>query len=154
MRAKSFESPLLDELREWWERARGVRSAPRRCAFDPSAHVKLLPSLLMVRTAARLGDFRFTVYGTRLVEQFNDERTGRCFKDLDRFINFDEVMQPYWRVYRACEPDLLDDRRVSPERDFIAYRRLLLPLLPDSDEDSGLPSHIVGAIDFFYRDTI
>lgn len=107
----------------------------------------------MVRTASRLGDFRFTVYGTDLVEQFGDERSGLRFDDLPRFDNFDEVMQPYWWVYANTQPHHQVDRNVSPERDFIAYQRLLLPLLDDASEDEGdRPSYIVGAITFGYAD--
>lgn len=147
-------STEISELRAWWDEARGQRLAPRYGAFDPVAHVRLLPKMLMVRTADRLGDFRFTVYGTDLGEQFGEERTGVRFDDLQRFDNFDEVMQAYWQVYTEVRPHHLVDRTVSPDRDFIAYERLLLPLLadePDEPDDGGeRPSHIVGVITFSY----
>ena len=75
--------------------------APSRAAFDPADHVNELTEIALVGTADRLEDFVFRVHGSRMSQQFGEERNRKRFSEIEAFENFDEVMDGYWRVYKT-----------------------------------------------------
>lgn len=139
------EEPFIS-LFEWWNTARSGRAFPDREEFDPFQFPRAIPDLAMIETSDQLADFRYRVYGENAVRIFQEERTGMAFSDVHIIDHAEEVMAGYWSVFGTGQPNILQHRTVSDARNYIQYKRLLLPLGPG--EDTAKPKYILAIFAF------
>jgi len=120
--------PLLLQLKAHWETVRGDNALAFRSDIDPNDLRFMLPSLMLVEAADTLDAFRIRLFGTALVQEFGEDRTGKRFADLRHVANFEEAYADFERVRRTMQPSYLTGRSISADRCYRGYSRLLLPL--------------------------
>ncbi len=144
-----IQEPQIADFFRWWITVKLDDPAPSRAAFDPADHVNELTEIALVGTADRLEDFVFRVHGSRMSQQFGEERNGKRFSEIEAFENFDEVMEGYWRVYKTGRPHYFTQRVVSSDRLHAGYARLLVPLLGPDAKGPFHPEFILARFTFF-----
>lgn len=138
-----INEPAPREDFEYWQRL----PHPRADRFDPLDLRPHLGLLSIVETADRLEDFRTRLFGTVLVEEFQQERTGMRLGDLRDVENWEKVYAPYVTVRDSGRPHYQAERGVSFLRSYRGYARLLLPL----ESDDGAVTRIVAMFSFGER---
>lgn len=122
------QEPELREVLIYWSSLEAGTPVPHRDVFSPAALTHMLPFLALVETAEILECFRVRLFGTALVQEFGEERTGALFRDLVRIEKRAEVLAPYQYVRDARRPHYQPLRSVSGDRPYRRYARLLVPL--------------------------
>ena len=81
------DNPKFRDLLAYWERKRGTREMPTRSDIDPLELKQHLGWLVMVDVLPEPGRFRFRLVGTKVVEAYGRDSTGRtveeAFADAD-----------------------------------------------------------------------
>ena len=95
-----MKHPVSQELFQYWDTLRGIRTAPERSDLDPSAIRSILADTFVLEVANRPGStrrrFSIRLSGTRFNALFLDELKGRSILSL-------------WRLDQRCTmEDLLD----------------------------------------------
>ena len=133
---------LLDRLRhadhralfEYWASKRTEGRLPARADIDPIDLRRLLPRLALIDVLRDGGtlDFRYRLTGTEIVERAGRDPTGRTFGELYAGDYRETAIATYRKVVETAKP-LLSERTypLVPEREFLRYDRLLLPLAAD-----------------------
>jgi hypothetical protein len=137
--------PTLAALHGFWLANHKHGVPPGRADIDPSKIVPLLPIVMLVDVAERIEDYSFRLFGTGLVQEFGEDRTGRRFGDLLHVENAHHVMERFRLVVQNRTPDYETSRLVSTERPHRAYARLLLPL----STDKSRVDMVLGGIAYF-----
>ena len=76
--AAELSEPILQDFFAYWDRVRRGRRFPGRGDIDPidmPAHI--LPHLVLIEVLADIGDFRYRLAGTKVVEGAGYELRGR-----------------------------------------------------------------------------
>lgn len=121
------EADLREVLTYWLVRRRGT-DPPERSDVEPTDLRRHLPRLALIDTADDLADFRIRLFGTQLVREFGEERTGCRLGDLARVENPEAALAAYAAVRDTRQPHYQPARRVSSARVFRCYSRLIMPL--------------------------
>jgi hypothetical protein len=128
--------PPFRTVFDYWQRKAPPGRLPGRQHIDPTELPKaLLPWILLIEvvTEGRQRRFRYRLVGTQVSALFGGDITGRFM---------DEVVAPRWQaeIFAAlnfvCEErqaHYLMSRISIRERDFMAVKRLALPLASDGD---------------------
>jgi hypothetical protein len=124
----------LKELLSYWEEKRAGRPHPRRADIDPLDIPDILPLLLMVDTLMGKQNYRIRVMGTKAVEVFERDYTGKNIVDMDFDGSDEQVMAAIRDVTGEDRPVRLDLEMVNRDNMIIRYEMLLLPLSRDSDK--------------------
>jgi hypothetical protein len=124
----------IDKLTDYWRGLADGDGPPLATRFDPLDITFFLGRVALVEVAPTLEEYRFRVWGTQLTDMFGEERTWKRFGDLKHIENWHEVFVRYERVVQTGEPDLLTERLVSNERDYVRYHRVCLPLASAAGE--------------------
>jgi len=143
-----FHTPEPQRLLEYWLEKRGERPRPRLSDFDLMALYKVAP-VLTIRDLVNGGtDFRCRYWGTRLVDIFGVEPTGKLLSESFNPESADILRD---RLHMALAADgalrvvtivrLVD---VTVPR---TYEGIWLPLDGDQDERQ----HTIGAFGFDYQ---
>ena len=95
-----MKHPVSQELFQYWDTLRGIRTAPERGDLDPSAIRSILADTFVLEVTSRPGSLRrsfsIRLSGTRFNALFLDELKGRSMLSL-------------WRLDQRCTmEDLLD----------------------------------------------
>jgi hypothetical protein len=101
----AIPSEKVGELYRYWQGLRGERTFPRKADLDPSHMKRLLPFLILSDITAEPLSVRFRLMGTRAVESWGADWTGRLLhegpwseqsiaEDLDRYRYMLEVRRP------------------------------------------------------------
>jgi hypothetical protein len=144
----------LRSLYEYWERKRGSRPMPSRADLDPLEMGPWLGNLLMIDVGED-GSYVYRLYGTKFVESFGVDMTGRPLDELpaeqrERVrADYETVRasrQPRGRLYTAAfEVPQLGRSAVPPggrDQQVVTWERLVLPL---SDGGERVAILLVGA---------
>lgn len=127
--------PFAKRLYEYWCSKCASGRLPGREAIDPLEIAELLPHLFLVDVA--LGDsgarFRIRLVGTKNVERFGSDGTGKWFEE--RFEG--EALAAEQRAYGAC----VDSRKPQYDsvnaqfvgKEYVNYSRLICPLATDGE---------------------
>jgi len=130
----TLQHPEHRELYAYWQSKRVDGRLPARADIDPIDLRRLLPHLALIdvlRESTDL-DFRYRLTGTEIVERAGRDPTGRTFSDLYTGDYLETAIATYREVVDTAEP-LLSERTypLVPDREFLRYDRLLLPLAAD-----------------------
>lgn len=130
--APKFNDVGHNRLYQYWNAARGDRFAPARADFDPVDVPYLLPNLYIYKVLTDPLDYELTLLGTKMVEMMGRDATGQR---LDQVISGLEgvahMRKEYDRVYTTREFVYSEVAAAWVGRDYIMYRRLLLPFSDD-----------------------
>lgn len=134
----------IDRLTAYWRGLADGEGPPLAARFDPLDITFMLERVALVEVAPTLEAYRFRVWGTGLTDMFGEERSWKRFGDLRHIENWDEVFERYSLVAKSGKPDILNDRLISTDRDYVKYRRVCLPLA----EADGTISLILSGFEF------
>ncbi|KZD04273.1 PAS domain-containing protein [Oceanibaculum pacificum] len=141
----------LAALLAYWrdKRAGAMARLPSRQHIDPLDIPGLLPFIFLVDVERRSPAlrFRYRLIGTRLVDRYGFDITGRYLETLRDRLSYDEILQDYTLCVAQARP-------VSGEYEYTDgagrkwhYQRLVLPL----SEDGGTVTMLMGANCFAAR---
>ncbi len=129
----NLKSPLLAAALRYWRSKKTGDLLPGRDAIDPLELPSVLPWLNLVDVIKDGNKYRFRhrLIGTGLVERFGRDSTGAWFDDI-----YDPEVA---RRHMAYLSEVVRDKRIDvarvpmpiPEKNFITYTRLVLPLASD-----------------------
>lgn len=147
--------PRLAALYAYWDGKRNGRGMPRRADLDPIEMRAWLGNLLLIDVTPD-GRFVYRLYGTRFVDSFGLDMTGRYVDELpadqrERVRSDYEAVrttvQPRARLYTAlfdASPAALRQAaaRVPRTPQVVTWERLVLPL---GEAAAGVTMLLVGA---------
>lgn len=123
--------PFHRQMFDYW-RGKFVDSIPPpRVAIDP---IDIPPSILpwlVLYTVHWIEDrprFQFRLVGTSVVQRYDRDSTGKYFEDVYDSATYPRMMAAFSEVALHCRPAYAQLQMPIPDRDFIPYERLLLPL--------------------------
>lgn len=123
--------PHHRQMFDYW-RGKFVGSMPPpRAAIDPlEIPTDILPWLILytVHWEEDRPRFQFRLVGTGIVQRYNRDSTGKYFEDVYDSGTLPRQISAFSEVALNCQPAYARLRLPVPERDFIPYERLLLPL--------------------------
>jgi len=136
----SLRPPLTDSrlaaLFAYWESKRNGRPMPKRADIDPIEMRQWLGNLLLIDVSED-GKFVYRLYGTRFVDNFGHDMTGRSVDDLP-VEQQERVRADYQAVCRSRLPRArlytasfeVPQRGPMPrsEAQVVTWERLVLPL--------------------------
>jgi hypothetical protein len=76
------DNPRFQDLVAYWRQKGGVRTLPLRRDIDPLELQAHLGSLNIIECLPGLGDFRYRLIGTKIVEAYGRDSTGRTVREL------------------------------------------------------------------------
>lgn len=144
---ETVQRPRLRRLLEYWHGKRDRRLMPARADVDPMQFVWLLGNISLA-DAVRSDDgsmrYRLRLVGTRAVERFGYDPTGKWIDDLPEPAYRERLREKYDEVVQRRVPlverlDMLIDDRTHD------YEILRLPL----GSDGETVDMILLAVDFF-----
>jgi hypothetical protein len=121
--------PLIRLYDYWWSKSVDNR-IPSRAQIDPLDVPDLLPTIFLVDvidTGSGPG-FRFRLVGSKITDVVGSDPTGLCFENFYNAANFNEVVEIYSKVVSRCEPFSNTTTAPFPDKDYVRFTRLLLPL--------------------------
>jgi hypothetical protein len=146
--AETVQRPRLRRLLDYWHAKRGDRRLPARADLDPMDFAWLLGNISLADVVPAAQDgirrYRFRLIGTRAVQRFGYDPTGRWLDDLPEPAYRRHLQAAYDEVVQRCVPlverlDMLIDDRTHD------YEILRLPLGADGET----VDMIMLAADFF-----
>ena len=127
-------SPLLLDLRKYWNEKRGTRFAPARADIDPLELRGHLGNLFLVDVLAGPDDFRFRLIGTNIARAIGRDSTG---KTVYQAVGADcpevarQICGVYARVAAEKQPVYTRGRMTWASQGPLGYEALHLPLSQD-----------------------
>src|ERR1700744_5611987 len=73
---------VLAFVRDYWQAKRGARVMPGRNDISPAQLKVQLPQILLAHVVDGGDDFRYRLVGTRLLQFFQDEPSGRLMSEV------------------------------------------------------------------------
>lgn len=127
--------PALRQLYTYWtERAVDDR-IPSRADIDPLDFPLLLANVALIDVerdvAGGEARYRYRVYGTALAERAGRDLTGRCFEEAFEPAEIRDDLEIYGKLVETGIPYYSHRHIPDPEREYIGYERLILPLASD-----------------------
>ena len=126
--------PALRQLLAYWLSKKGAARAPSRSAIRPEEIVPLLPNLALVDVIGDPPRFRVRLFGTRLVEAYGEDITGKFTDEIDLNSLAPHLESQLKRVARECRPHVMRVQLTKAEdQRRIEYERIWLPLSADGE---------------------
>jgi hypothetical protein len=134
--AAQLTHPQHRQMFDYW-RGRFVGTLPPpRAAIDPvDIPPAVLPWLVLYNVhwvsdeqGSERPRFEFRLVGTGVVQRYCRDSTGKYFEDVYDSPTLARQMAAFSEVACNCRPAYAQLRLPIPDRDFIPYERLLLPL--------------------------
>ena len=128
-----LESPLLEAAFTYWQSKKAGDLLPGRDAIDPLELPSVLPWLNLVDVIKDGNKYRFRhrLIGTGIVERFGRDSTGAWFDDIYDPEIAEQHLNHLIEVVQEKRIDIARLPMPIPEKSFIHYRRLVLPLATD-----------------------
>ena len=123
-----FSYPEQQQLYDYWDSKRGGRFAPSRGDIDPIDFPHLLPNLCIYKIHRNPLRYEVTLMGTRVVEIWGVDYTGKFVEDVLLGPVYDQVTEQFRHIVNNKEPTLHDLDANWLDKDYIKYSRLMLPL--------------------------
>jgi hypothetical protein len=133
---EQLKTSLMNEgmrrIYDYWMSRRKNGRLPRREDIDPSDVTDLLPHIFLVDIEENPRHYRFRLVGTKVVECFGLDMTGKTIDSLDLGDDADAILKHYDQAVDHGEP-IYDRHRFWTEAygQHLNYERLLLPLSSD-----------------------
>lgn len=140
-----FRSDKLRRLYEYWLQKRGSRPMPARRDMDPLDLRFALGDIALVEVLRDPLRFRFRLDGTRQVERFGVDMTGKMLDELPDPTMRRLTERSYGDVVASGKP-ATHQRDVMTEGRLFVYEVAILPLQDDSDP--GLVGGLLVCMDF------
>lgn len=135
---------MLHDLLRYWIRIRGDAPMPRRSAFDPVDIPRLLPNINLFEVVPPDNRLIARVVGTRIVEFYGGDYTGKYLDEIDFGSSRDAVLDHHRSALAAAVPMAFDHDFWNVRGALFAMERLILPLSEDGDR----VSHLVAGLAF------
>jgi hypothetical protein len=133
-------SPIVAEIHDYYQSKRRSRPMPARQDLDVLDIPLLMPHALMVDVLH--DDFRFRLFGTKVVEIWGRDLTGRRLSELPALDMVRWIAQSYAAVRDRRQ--VLHDLVERPFGGVRSYERLLMPL----SNDGRMVNIILAAVDY------
>ena len=124
-------SPLIHDLRRYWEEKRGQARLPAKRAFDPLDQPQAL-GLLMVLERLEDGDYLYRLHGLKAAEKFGRDLTGHRLREVAGdaapfFVSkYDRCLELGCPLYALHQPVQM--------RTVAVLERLLMPFADDDGQ--------------------
>ena len=139
------EFPVLREVFEYWDKARGERGMPRRADLDPPRKMPRLLKHIQLMDVVNGGErFFCRVIGTAIVEALGRDGTGKHLDELFSGERLAFVEQSFREVCETRKPQFSRDVYETDRGIHLTANRLFLPL----SEDGLNVDQVLGAITF------
>ncbi len=119
--------PILCSVFHWWNQARDGRPMAWRSDVDPARFRPALGSVAIADYDPRAGEYRYTLFGSRLVHDLGTDFTGKLITEVQPRTLAALAREHYRRVRDTGSPSL-HCLVVGGPRGDLRYLRLLLPL--------------------------
>ena len=119
--------PILCSVFHWWNQARDGRPMAWRTDVDPTRFRQALGSVAIADYDPQADEFRYTLFGSRLVFDLGTDFTGKLITDVEPRPLAALAREHYRRVRDTGAPSL-HCLVVGGPRGDLRYLRLLLPL--------------------------
>ena len=124
-------APALRELHLYWVTKRGLRIAPSRAEMRPEEIAPLLPYVYIVDIIDRPRRFRFRLVGTRIVEGYGEDVTGRFLDEVDLGDKGSAIQAEYEKTANEQAPTAGSWNFSKKDGRELDYEHLVLPLSSD-----------------------
>jgi hypothetical protein len=125
------EHSSLQELQAYWRAKKGHRIAPPRSAIEPNEIKALLPNILLIDVVGAPPRFRARLFGSKLIEAYGEEVTGRFGDEVDLDNVAPELMAFLESAARDCKPQFLRAEFTKQSGRHLKYEQIILPLSED-----------------------
>jgi hypothetical protein len=130
----TIEEPLLHAVREYWRSKLNGRRMPARADLDVLELRSFMGSMFLFDVIDRGRDFRFRLIGTKLVERFGRDSTGKTFAEA--YERADPITATWLRnIYQRVATEAVPIWSQAPldqvGRDFVVSTAIHLPLSAD-----------------------
>jgi hypothetical protein len=126
-----FQSKRLRQLYAYWQSKAVSGRLPMRADMDPKEIPQLLPYLFMIDVEHEPRRFRFRLIGTQICTWAGRDITGMYLDDPSYGPRGAVISGQYSEVVDRGVPYYAEQPAARPERDYIFYERLVLPLAAD-----------------------
>jgi len=130
------EPPLLEFLREYWQKQRGAAAMPRRQDIRPSDMKAQLPHILLADVIAGGEDFRYRLIGGELQRYFKSNPSGRLMSEALLPFGADTIRRTigtYGEVVRRRVPLRVFGTGALYDQAAKSFDALLTPLSDDGE---------------------
>lgn len=124
-------SERLRDLYAYWRSKIAGDRLPARADIDPLDIPKLLPFLFLVDVERDPQRFRFRLVGTQICTWAGRDMTGFYTDDEHYGERGPDISREYGEVVRRRQAMYCEQKARRPERDFMFYEKLVLPLSGD-----------------------
>jgi hypothetical protein len=138
-----LESPILRRFFQYYQEKSGSRPMPARGDLDPCDFAYALGDITLVDVAYDPLRFRFRLDGSRHVDRFGFDLTGRWLDDFPYPEMRQAIFDSYREVVEAAVPRRYY-RDLQSEGRWFRYETMILPL----SEDGNTVNMLISAISF------
>lgn len=125
--------PPLRLLHDYWQGKRPPGRLPARRDIDPVEIPQLMPQVALVDILREPLDYRYRLFGTRLVEMMGTERTGKRMREVMDATAVAASERLIAGLIDTREPIAFAGRLFWLDKDFIGFETLVLPLAADGE---------------------
>lgn len=125
--------PPLRRLHDYWQGKRSPGRLPARRDIDPVEIPQLMPQIALVDILREPLDYRYRLFGTRLVEVMGAERTGKRMREVMSPPAVAATERLIAGLIETREPIAFSGRLFWLGKDFIGFETLALPLAADGE---------------------
>lgn len=136
-----LQHPYHRQMFDYWRGKFREDAPPTREDIDPTEiPPAILPWLILYSVDWRTGlpRFRFRLVGTGIVQRYNRDVTGKYFEDAYDDKTLARQIDSFSDVAVNGRPAYARLQVPVPDRDFISYERLLLPLGGAEEKVGGI----------------
>lgn len=127
-----FKTPITRAAYAYWLSKHRERRLPSRDDIRPEEITTLLPFVFLVDVIGEAPSFRFRLVGTRLSVWARREFTGVAINEAEYGSEWRNVHDDYVAAVLGRVPSYaVRDKSPWPDRDFLAYERIVMPLSND-----------------------
>lgn len=125
--------PPLRRLHDYWQGKRKPGALPGRRDIDPIEIPQLMPQVALVDILREPLDYRYRLFGTRLVEVMGAERTGKRMREVMNPAAIAATERLLAGLIATREPIAFAGRLFWLDKEFIRFETLVLPLAADGE---------------------
>ena len=125
-----LRSPKLVRAHDYWRDKRGSRAMPSRADLHPEEMAEILGSIMLLDVSYDPLDFRYTLFGSEIAEQYGDDCTGKSVREIQPE-GFNDLV---WNIYEdalAVAGPIVHRIAFETKTRRVHFERLALPLSGD-----------------------
>jgi hypothetical protein len=134
-----FTTPALRWLLDHWLDKRGDRDCPRWRDIDLPSMYKYAPNIVVKDAIDGGRDFRVRYWGTAVTEWLRLDATGKLLSEYFPAAGRDRILESHRLALTGDMPIRRWGVSVYPERSYVAFETITLPLA----NDAGERAHII-----------